>query len=174
VEWNDERIALLTQLSHEGLSASQVALRLEGVSRSAVIGKVHRLGIAGRHRPALPRNLGNRAPRSTRAASASRRPGDVRAPREPKPAPYVVFEAYPTATLVTLAEHGCRWPIGEPDQADFGFCGRLRVGRGSYCQGRSPMASHCRLAALPDKQLEHLVERCGDASTTRWRKRANG
>ena len=174
MEWNDERIALLTRLWREGHSAAQVARQLQGVSRSAVIGKIHRLGIAGRNLPAAPRNLGNRQPPAARPASQPpRRAGEVRAPRAPRPA-FVVFEGGPTATLITLADHGCRWPIGEPDQADFGFCGRLRAGRGSYCQGHSPMASHRRLAALPDKQIDRLLDRYVDAPAPAWREGANG
>jgi len=175
MEWNDERTALLTRLWREGHSAAQVARQLQGVSRSAVIGKVHRLGIAGRDLPTAPRGLGARQRSAARAATSTvRRCGDVRAPRAPKPPPYVAFEANPTATLITLADHGCRWPIGEPDQADFGFCGRLRAGRGSYCQGHSPMASHRRLAALPDKQIDRLLDRYVNAPAHAWRESVNG
>ena len=45
--WNDERVELLKRLWAEGLSASQIASRLGGVTRNAVIGKVHRLGLSG-------------------------------------------------------------------------------------------------------------------------------
>jgi GcrA cell cycle regulator len=46
--WTDERVALLKQLWTDGLSASQIADRLGGVSRNAVIGKVHRLKLESR------------------------------------------------------------------------------------------------------------------------------
>ena len=46
--WNEERVALLRKLWTEGLSASQIAKQLGGVTRNAVIGKVHRLGLSGR------------------------------------------------------------------------------------------------------------------------------
>src|ERR1700680_3300909 len=46
--WTDERVELLKKLWTEGLSASQIAGRLGGVTRNAVIGKVHRLGLSGR------------------------------------------------------------------------------------------------------------------------------
>ncbi|NDV87178.1 GcrA cell cycle regulator [Aurantimonas aggregata] len=46
--WTDERVALLKQLWTEGLSASQIADRLGGVTRNAVIGKVHRLKLESR------------------------------------------------------------------------------------------------------------------------------
>ena len=46
--WTDERVELLKKLWAEGLSASQIAGRLGSVTRNAVIGKVHRLGLSGR------------------------------------------------------------------------------------------------------------------------------
>ena len=68
--WTDERVELLKKLWNEGLSASQIAGRLGGVTRNAVIGKVHRLGLSGRVTPT--RTLGTRRPR-TRTATAPRR-----------------------------------------------------------------------------------------------------
>ncbi len=50
--WTDERVASLKKLWLEGLSASQIAKQLGGVTRNAVIGKVHRLGLSGRATPA--------------------------------------------------------------------------------------------------------------------------
>ena len=46
--WTDERVELLKKLWQDGLSASQIAKQLGGVTRNAVIGKVHRLGLSGR------------------------------------------------------------------------------------------------------------------------------
>ena len=48
MSWTDERVARLSKLWAEGLSASQIATDLGGVTRNAVIGKVHRLGLSGR------------------------------------------------------------------------------------------------------------------------------
>lgn len=66
MSWTDERVELLKKLWADGLSASQIAAKLGGVSRNAVIGKVHRLKLSGRakstkstapkmKRPAAPR-----------------------------------------------------------------------------------------------------------------------
>src|SRR6202012_3798593 len=100
VEWTEERIEALTKLWREGLSASQVARQLGGISRSAVIGKVHRLGIAGRDAPSRPNALAARSPSRPRASAGGvlRQP----VPRAPRPIvaqPRVVFEATPTATI---------------------------------------------------------------------------
>ncbi|HEX4182216.1 MAG TPA: GcrA family cell cycle regulator, partial [Caulobacteraceae bacterium] len=45
MDWTAERVSALTRLWQEGLSASQVADQLGGVSRSGVLGKLHRLGL---------------------------------------------------------------------------------------------------------------------------------
>src|SRR3982751_1872685 len=64
--WTEERVELLKKLWLEGLSASQIAGVLgEGVTRNAVIGKVHRLKLSGRAKPA------SAAPRARTAARPS-------------------------------------------------------------------------------------------------------
>src|SRR5690348_1076323 len=73
--WTDERVELLKKLWTDGLSASQIAAELGGITRNAVIGKVHRLGLSGRAksptsaapRPRKPRSSGHmmRVPRAS-------------------------------------------------------------------------------------------------------------
>jgi GcrA cell cycle regulator len=166
MEWNDDRIATLTRLWREGFSASQVARQLGGISRSAVIGKIHRLGIAGRDAPSRPRGAVARTTSARAPVQGGRRRTSAAAPRRAAPLS-VPFEVAPTATLISLNEHGCRWPIGEPGEDGFGFCGRLREGRGAYCQGHGPMSLSRRLAAIPAKQIDHMVSRYGDTLSTR-------
>lgn len=48
MSWTDERVEKLKELWTEGMSASQIAKVLGGVTRNAVIGKVHRLGLSNR------------------------------------------------------------------------------------------------------------------------------
>jgi len=60
MSWTDERVTTLKKLWLDGLSASQIAKQLGGVTRNAVIGKVHRLGLSGR---APPRNRRDRPSR---------------------------------------------------------------------------------------------------------------
>ena len=48
MSWTDERVEILTKMWAEGNSASQIAKELGGVTRNAVIGKVHRLGLSNR------------------------------------------------------------------------------------------------------------------------------
>jgi GcrA cell cycle regulator len=52
--WTEERVGTLKKLWLDGLSASQIAKQLGGVTRNAVIGKVHRLGLSGRAAPSQP------------------------------------------------------------------------------------------------------------------------
>jgi GcrA cell cycle regulator len=50
MSWTDERVELLKKLWSDGLSASRIAAQLGGITRNAVIGKVHRLRLSGRGR----------------------------------------------------------------------------------------------------------------------------
>ena len=63
MSWTDERVELLKKLWADGLSASQIAAELGGITRNAVIGKVHRLGLSGRAKSAS-----SAAPRPRKAA----------------------------------------------------------------------------------------------------------
>ncbi|MGA0600573.1 GcrA family cell cycle regulator [Caulobacter sp. KR2-114] len=178
MDWNEETIAALRQMWSEGMSASQVARQLGGgVSRNAVIGKVHRLGLSGREAPSRPRSLGGRPPGSKTQNRAAANAAPVRAavaaavaeaPKmvastpvavPPVLRPAVVCEDKPSATILTLGEHACRWPIGDPDQGDFGFCGARRLGRGPYCEGHSGVSM--RKKAKP-MTAESLAKWLGD------------
>ena len=68
--WTDERVELLKKLWQDGLSASQIAKQLGGVTRNAVIGKVHRLGLSGRATPSKPARTTFKAPRPARPVAA--------------------------------------------------------------------------------------------------------
>lgn len=132
MDWNEERTATLRKLWLEGLSASQVARQLGGVSRSAVIGKVHRLGITDREVPVRQRT-------AVRAVGRTQAPPRPRLVRDPAASPRSAIrlaelaEMTPTSNILSLSTHSCRWPIGNPDANDFGFCGREKTARGSYC-----------------------------------------
>uniref|UniRef100_UPI0025F3CA20 GcrA family cell cycle regulator n=1 Tax=uncultured Caulobacter sp. TaxID=158749 RepID=UPI0025F3CA20 len=71
--WSEDRVERLKALWADGLSASQVAKQLGGVTRNAVIGKIHRLGLAGRAagvRIARPRSASSPRPRRPAAPRA--------------------------------------------------------------------------------------------------------
>jgi len=160
--WTDNQVTALKALWQEGLSASQVAKQLGGISRGAVIGKIHRLGVAGRPVPVRIRA------RSARSQDRTRRPS---LPGEPAftglPARVTAFRAIdaaiqtPTATIQTLGRGCCRWPIGDPRDPGFGYCGRTRADRGSYCWGHAQAAFRHRrqTSQQPDQALAPRLTR---------------
>ena len=143
--WTDERVELLKKLWQDGLSASQIAKQLGGVTRNAVIGKVHRLGLSGRATPSKPARTTFKAPRPARPAPAPSAPRRIAEPlalhsQQVAPTPIRhVDEAPGMATVLTLGAHMCKWPIGDPSLDSFTFCGR-RSGEGPYCHEHSQVA----------------------------------
>lgn len=145
--WTDERVELLRKLWQDGLSASQIARQLGGVTRNAVIGKVHRLGLSGRAEPSRPRSARARTVTRRAAARSSQRAPSLRpSPVAPATRPVAYVDTLPgTATALTLGAHMCRWPIGDPVSEMFSFCGRRALGTGPYCN------DHARVAYAPTK-----------------------
>ncbi len=140
--WSDDRIAQLKYLWQEGLSASQVADTLGGVSRNAVIGKVHRLRLAGRGPyPSTPRCP--RSPRALRPARSSR-PSSAIAAIEMDPLPLADGTF---ATMRSIDTQMCRWPIGDPATSAFHFCGRPHKEGSSYCEAHALRAHQPRTGA---------------------------
>lgn len=142
--WTEDRVEILSKLWAEGLSASQIAKQLGGVTRNAVIGKVHRLGLSGRATPSRPARRKVAAPRATAAAPKTIIP---RAPRPvpvaPPPAPPMEAKPLPSgeyATILTITESTCKWPIGDPAGDDFRFCGRNTDQTSPYCTAHSRVA----------------------------------
>src|ERR1043166_3478497 len=133
MSWTDERVDQLKSLWTEGLSASQIARVLGGVTRNAVIGKVHRLGLAGRAVPAR----GDR-PRLPPAPRLSGRSPVVEPPmvaEDPR-----VLEDGSHATVLTINDRMCRWPIGDPSADEFHFCGRKPKTGSPLCEAHCPQA----------------------------------
>ncbi len=145
--WTDERVTLLKKLWLEGLSASQIAKQLGGVTRNAVIGKVHRLGLSGRAAPSQPSRPAFRPQRARAAAPAPiQRREIVQRPAAQVPAPVPMVDLPGTATVLTLGAHMCKWPIGDPSTDEFSFCGRRAGNDGPYC------IEHARVAYQPPQK----------------------
>ena len=84
MSWTDERIDQLKQMWEAGLTASQIAEALTGVSRNAVIGKAHRLGLQSRPSPVKP----GEAPAAAPVTPVAAEPAPIAAePPAPPPAP---------------------------------------------------------------------------------------
>lgn len=158
--WTDERVESLKQLWSDGLSASQIANRLGGITRNAVIGKVHRLGLSGRGSPSRasrPRTRKLRQPGPetgkvtqfpTAGATALKPQAQAEAAPKPRPAPKPVplSEVAPSGArcdILALNERTCRWPIGEPGTEEFCFCGDMPKTGVPYCE------HHARIAYQP-------------------------
>jgi GcrA cell cycle regulator len=103
-DWTPERTAALIALWNEDLSTSEIGRRL-GITKNAVIGKVHRLGLQQR-----------------------------------RPSPKARIEVLDVLRLDRLRPGMCSWPIGEPNEPNFHFCGEPIVEGKPYC------ASHCAKA----------------------------
>lgn len=156
ITWTDDRVEVLSKLWRDGLSASQIARDLgHGITRNAVIGKVHRLGLTGRAAPHVP-GAGRADQRRERKGRLSRRPQPIR--RLP-PSLAVASErelpATGLASVVSVRWGQCRWPMGEPGSDDFCLCGRPSA-RGAYC------GPHGALAYRPVER-NHLVKLAGRA-----------
>ena len=157
--WSEERVELLRKLWEEGLSASRIAAELAGgVTRNAVIGKVHRLGLSGRVKTqatasparARPKTLANGRPQSSqhRPAALPMR-GNTALAIQARPMPMAardvggdnVVPMAENVTIMDLRESMCRWPVGDPSSAEFRYCGgKAPIGEGPYCSYHSRMA----------------------------------
>ena len=174
--WNDERVDVLKKLWADGLSASQIAGRLGGVTRNAVIGKVHRLGLVGpRHHlahevaPAARARAGRQAPDEAAPAptSATRRfrnlyLGDSE-PYVP-PAEELVIPMGERKYIQTLTESCCRWPIGDPQQPEFHFCGKKKIPGLPYCEVHARRAFQPPQARRRDRDFVPMIAVANGAS----------
>src|SRR3984893_3014565 len=121
--WTDARVEQLKKLWEGGLSASQIAAELGGITRNAVIGKVHRLGLSGR-----AKSPSSAAPRPRKTRPHSQHMMRVSRPSvrgntalahsyelEVESEPELIDNIIPLGqrrTLLELTEETCRWPIG--------------------------------------------------------------
>jgi GcrA cell cycle regulator len=145
MNWSDDRVEQLKSLWTEGLSASQIARALGGVTRNAVIGKVHRLGLSGRAKApssSVPRQRKPRAPSQMFRAPRTMMRGNTALAQmpsydyDPEPEPELIENIIPMGqrcTLLELDQEKCHWPIGDPGQPDFFFCGGKTNAGTPYC-----------------------------------------
>ncbi len=145
--WTAEKIKQLKKLWLKGKSTIEIGKEL-GISKNAVVGKVHRLELAAR--PSPIKRSQKQAPAKPRATKKEIKPKNV--------------------TLMDLKLTSCRWPIGDPKDEDFHFCGADTVTGKPYC------AEHCKLAytslkeltlqnakAKKEKEEQELLEKQADA-----------
>jgi len=145
--WTEERVAELMRLWEAGRSASEIG-RLLGVSKNSVVGKAHRMKLKARpspikrgsapqvRRPAVTQIAKPAVPAQAAVQAAPKQVG-VRAAR-PAPAP----APRPARTVARGKGPNCLWPIGDPGDQDFHFCGAPAVPGKPYCD------EHCARAYI--------------------------
>lgn len=168
--WTDEKVKLLVQYWESGQSITQIGKQL-GMTRNAVVGKAHRIGLAKRaspimrsEKPAQPRPAASHGSGSGGGAShAAAAPAPVRAPVQVRDeaatpaggghnqASQAQLTAAMLAALTPSTGPRCKWPIGDPKSAEFDFCTHVALPGKPYC------ASHCA-AAYTNWNPESAVE----------------
>jgi GcrA cell cycle regulator len=122
MSWTDERVTLLKQLWGEGKTAAEIAKVLgDGITRNAVIGKAHRLKLSSRVSPIQQNNT------SKKVKAEPVMPRIVRSVvKQPE------FKGK-QVKMLDLKERMCRWPVGDPQEENFSFCGCDSVAGLPYC-----------------------------------------
>ena len=160
--WNEQIIERMLELLKEGKSASHIARELSGIagrklSRNAVIGKLHRMRKAGlipeSEEPPAQREQAARSEASP--ASPRKEPAqlatDGALALETRAQPAPASEASPqlavvseekglVADIMELNQHTCRWPIGDPGEEGFCYCGRRPQPGLPYCAHHAAIA----------------------------------
>ncbi len=164
--WDDERVDCLKRLWCQGLSASQIAAQLGGVSRNAVIGKVHRLGLSRPDKESIAEGVniffehavcGAANENLTSISASDHEPHDpvidalqgceVSPSHEGSVALEVVAQS---VSLMELNARMCRWPLGDPTSKQFRFCGQPVDHGTPYC------VDHGRVAYQPASEKKRL------------------
>ena len=150
MSWTEERIERLKAMWTEGATASQIADELGGVSRNAVIGKAHRLGLEARPSPVKPGEEKERpAPAATAAPAAKPAPAERPAPRPAAAAPASPAPAQP-------APRSPQRPQGDLQYRSIGPGGFIRQGPGEQ-QAPIPPAPPRRL--VPAKPSPEVADK---------------
>ena len=143
VDWTDAMIARLRALWADGHSTAEIGRRM-GISKNAVVGKAHRLQLAGRQspvkrggQPPAPKRVAKKQP-TVAPLAASREDGAFLAPAAIATAPLVATAAAPAPRVGRGTP--CCWPIGTPGRPDFRFCDQASLPGKPYCQPHAELA----------------------------------
>ena len=167
--WTDEKTERLRQLHAEGYSGDAMARELGAASRSAVMGKLARIGCV-RKAPAKPGPdkpvRERRKAGGTQLGQVKTRRGGKRTPKGPEHPPVIAPSRFAAAFVppagAVLVEHAaltprmCQWPYGETPP--FQFCGKTRVDGRPYC------AAHVTVAAAKPGYHPFEDDEAGDAA----------
>lgn len=143
--WTPARTDLLRQLWLDPQKSARDLGAVFGVSRNAILGKVHRLGLSGR-------SLGRKHARRADLSSAVRNRDAIPRPPRMRSARAWPTLAGPSIEITTvglsfelLQDNHCRWPLNEPGEPAL-FCGLISLEPHPYCAG------HCRMAYVPPRR----------------------
>ena len=154
MSWTDERIERLKHLWSQGVTASQIADELGGVSRNAVIGKAHRLGLQSRPSPVKPNEAEAPAPVAEKP-QPERKPAAAEAKAEPKTEPQ---RAAPAQAAPSTAAAAAPSQPPQPQVRSIGPGGFVRQGPSDQ-QAPIPPAPPRRL--VPAKPSPEIADKTG-------------
>ncbi len=137
MEWTPERVQQLKELWSQGFSASEIAEKMGGASRNAIIGKVHRLGLSSRPEPS--HHIAKKMPDAIIAAAVL--PASLIQPHKP---------ISQQGALLRTAKQ-CQWPVGDPRQAGFHFCSAHAYESLPYCLDHAKIAYQSGLKKRPSQ-----------------------
>ena len=157
MSWTDERIDKLKSMWEKGMTASQIAEELGGVSRNAVIGKAHRLDLQSRPSPVKPVDGDTAKPEAKRAAPAKpvkAQPVAEAPPPVVKPQPVRAIPPTPATPVITpvpvpTSPHA---PTGQQLRS-IGPCGFLRQGPGDQAPPATPAPPRRLVPAKPSAEI---------------------
>lgn len=163
MSWTQERIETMCRLWQQGHTATEIARTLKVFSRSAVLGKLHRLRRDIRCNPSTPRRVKKKPAKRLPSIAASDsknergrvkgRPATARGFGR-KAKAEAIDPAHIPATAITLdelpARGRCRWPHGDPAKDEFRFCGQA-PGKDEEGSARVYCDHHRKIAYVPSK-----------------------
>ncbi len=166
--WTDQMVEDLKRMWKEGLTTGEIGRRLN-VSKNSIVGKVHRLGLSGRPSPIKKKSDAEKtaAPKTSPVKENKPKAENTKFEAPKSEAPKATTPTYKTIkeektsfepkfmpklsskensqpkqniSLTELDNHTCRWPLGDPKDENFRFCGKkVRIGQ-TYCDEHSAIA----------------------------------
>ena len=142
--WTDEQVEELKRLWDKGLTTGEIGKAL-GVSKNAVVGKAHRLGLNSRPSPIRRGDdeIDNTAENTDTTGTVKKKKAAKNEPAKKN----TEKEKKKLFTVNDLTSSSCRWPIGDPKDEDFHFCGKEALPDKPYC------AEHAAIAYVSAKTL---------------------
>ena len=140
--WTEQMVEDLKKMWHEGLTTGEIGKRL-GVSKNSIVGKVHRLQLSGRPSPIKKKDEISEEKAAPAKPAKEEKAAPVKAKEEKRPEPAKEEKFEPVAKIPSLTDldnHPCRWPVGDPKDENFHFCGKKVKSGQTYCEEHANIA----------------------------------